>query len=172
MIQRPHRDFLRVLSADVGPQSVLEVGVRDGDSLCAILTGSGVVHRLALCDTWGATHGGTDRRSHAHIEQMLAARGYGGEVQWLDGPSGELLPTILPPWFDLVHIDGDHSTEGALRDLRLAWPLCAKVLVVHDIFMGQVWTAVSTFLSEQRATIATVQMSAEDSGTLAMWRRR
>lgn len=129
-----HRDLLRMLARDMQPRSYLEVGVREGHSLASVLRGSDPAS-LVLCDTWSSVHGGTGRGSHEHIEHLLNVLGYRHMVNWFDCPSREMWRALEAggaKW-DLVHIDGDHSTDGALLDMREGWEHTRKAMVVHDV---------------------------------------
>lgn len=163
-----HRSFIGRVARESNISSMLEVGVREGDSVLAVIDSVGHLDRLALCDDWGLTYGGTGKGSHNHIEKMLGTKSI-GSIDWLDGKSSDWLPKLNDIW-DLVHIDGDHSREGCLFDLRNGWKLTLVVMVVHDIFMLDVWWAVSTWLVEVRDEVAAIRMSAQDSGTIAVWR--
>jgi len=162
-------DFLAYIAGVAAPRTYLEVGVRDGDSVFAVLRGTGTISKLILCDNWGYVHGGTGRGSHDHIATALKTR-YTGEVQYLDGNSGELLPQLPSRAADMSHVDGDHSMEGELSDLRLVWQRTRSVMVVHDIYMPTVWEAVSTFLQEAIRQITRTETALGDTGTIAIWR--
>ena len=163
----PHH---RVL-AELGRRafSYLEIGVQDGDSVAAVVVENPAI-ALTLCDTWGPHHGGTDRKTHRHVEERLDQLGHTGTRLYLDGNSVELIPTVKQ-WFDVVHIDGDHSFEGCKADLRNCWPLTGKWLVVHDIFFKEVRDAVFQFLEWNMPDIACITMSAYDHGTIVIERR-
>ena len=38
------------------------------------------------------------------------------------------------PGFDLIHIDGDHSYEGAIADMLFGWSLKPRVMLVDDYY--------------------------------------
>jgi len=69
---------------------------------------------------------------------------YGGEIEWLDGRSQDLLPTVRRQ-VDMVHIDGDHSAEIALQDLLRGWRLTNRLMVVHDLQFTTVHEAFHRF---------------------------
>lgn len=161
-----HRALVASVVEQTAAKSYLEVGVRDGDSVLAALR-SGSINKLALCDTWGLPHGGTNRGDHRYVESELLRVGYTGSILWLDGRSKEQLPSVSR-LFDVTHVDGDHSESGALLDLQLVWPLTALALIVHDIFMSSVWAATCCWLRSCDAKI--VELSHRDTGSLVAWR--
>jgi len=167
--QMKQPDFLAYIAGVMAPKTYLEVGVRDGDSVFAVLRGTGTINKLILCDNWGYVHGGTGRGSHDFVAGKLKPK-FSGEVQYLDGNSSELLPTLQPRAADMSHVDGDHSVEGELSDLRLVWPRTRSVMVVHDIYMPSVWEAISTFLQEVVKQVSRTEMALGDTGTIAIWR--
>ncbi len=150
-----HREWIGYLAAEHRPESYLEVGVREGESLGAVIC-VGSVKRLLLCDTWDRVAGGTGRGSHDHISALLVRQGYSGKVEFLDGRSQITLPAHLeggsgyhsavrPPRYDLTHVDGGHSYPEALADLRNVWALTEGRMIVHDIAFEPVWKAVVEF---------------------------
>ena len=130
-----HREALRWVAGEIKPRSYLEVGVREGHSLAAVLRASDP-ERLVLCDTWGNRHGGTGRGNHDHIERLLDVLGFTGEVEWHDTVSS-MMWASMPGACDLVHIDGDHSYEGALFDIRKGWMATGRAMVVHDVVASE-----------------------------------
>lgn len=121
---RPLDDALISISKAKPPTCYLEIGVREGGSLLAVLEHSVPPPRLlVLCDTWQGVGGGTGRGNHDHISELLEERRFQGEVRFLDGKSQELIPTIEDMWFDLILVDGDHRPGPALEDLENSWPL-------------------------------------------------
>lgn len=117
-------DALHTAAAFVDAHSYLEIGVSDGASLLAALDSHTKLSRIVLCDGWQSVEGGAGRGSHEHIRKLLIVEGYNGEVEYLDGDSHALIPNLdrTRP-FDLILIDGDHTAEGAARDLADTWPL-------------------------------------------------
>jgi hypothetical protein len=117
-------------------QRYLEIGVRDGDSLRQVVANSQTVGVLYMADTWGDQYGGTGRGTGMHIERLLDDLGYQGERVFLVGDSRQTIPQMRPQqWADLILIDGDHSAEGALADLKNCWPRLVPGgrLVFHDV---------------------------------------
>jgi len=74
---------LNELSEIFMPDSYLEIGVREGDSLKALLKGHHP-YNITICDTWGSAYGGTGRGSSKHIVKILEELEYEGGVNILD----------------------------------------------------------------------------------------
>jgi predicted O-methyltransferase YrrM len=128
--EQPIYAALAALANLMNPQSYLEIGVRDGDSLKVIVE-HGSVERLVLCDTWGGEYGGTDKGSHEHILPIVTDV---PSVEFLDGDSKELIPQ-LDEMFDIITVDGDHSLLGCLTDMENSWRLLAPggAMVIDDM---------------------------------------
>jgi len=111
----------------------LEVGVCWGHSLKCLLDVQ-TPWRLTLCDSWGGEYGGESFGGPTHIERLLDALKYPNKVTFLNGNSHELLKTVTET-FDLITVDGDHSPEGAMEDLKDCWPLLevGGMLVFDDL---------------------------------------
>lgn len=116
------------------PKSYLEIGTRDGDSLRAVLKSSPLLTRVVCADTWGPAYGGTSRGGSDHIVRMVSDHG-GVSLRCLDGDSKVTIPTITGEQFDLVLVDGDHSSLGASADLANVLPLVSPggFVLFHDI---------------------------------------
>ena len=152
------RGFLSQRCATALPRRYLEIGTREGDSLRVVVEHAYTLERVVCADTWGGEWGGTGRGGHAHVEAMLSAMLYVGEVRFLDGDSHQTILT-LDEQFDLILVDGDHSEEGGAADLRNVWPLCAPggCIVFHDVchpahrYLSGVWDRfVATHVDEIR----------------------
>ncbi len=149
--------------------SYLEIGVQEGKSLEAVVANAPYLKRLTLCDTWGRKSGGTGRSSHSHIDVMLQNLRYAGSVMYLDGDSMKTLPG-LKEHFDLVHVDGNHSEEHCLADLKNGWARCKQVLVAHDASFDGVHRALFTFGKEYASEIAETVVAFGGHGTMVFRR--
>ena len=139
-------------------RSYLEIGTKDGGSLMVVVRNSPSLERVVCADTWGGEWGGSSRGSHDHIGRLLADVSYLGEVRYLDGDSKQTIPTLCGK-FDLILVDGDHSYEGGIADLRNVWPLCSPggSVAFHDITHPAhpyLLTAFEEWVEESRAEIA------------------
>ena len=124
------------------PSSIFEIGVRAGYSAWAMLAGSpgALYHGLDLDQ---GTDGGVIGYSE-HAKALLAHCYPDATVEINYGDSQQL--TELPREYDLIHIDGDHSYQGALHDLELCARYTDHVLIDDITFLSDVASAVAEFL--------------------------
>lgn len=100
-------DVLRDCCRKINPRSYLEIGVFYGASLLTVLDHSPELCRIVLCDPV------------PHIDDLDLPH-----YQMLLGYSRDLIPTLdTSEPFDLILVDGDHTTEEALNDMRMTIPL-------------------------------------------------
>jgi hypothetical protein len=168
-----HYDLMGELARSEAIKSFLEIGVSAGGSFLATVAGGlSTLRRVVACDTWGPTHGGKDLGSHQHIDDALDALEYRGERVFMDGPSSMLVAEYARGHepVDLLHVDADHSYDGALSDLRVSWPLVGRWLVVHDVFMPPVWGALAQFSGEHAGELDRFEISAHGTGTAVLRR--
>lgn len=118
------------LAALLKPYNILEIGVRAGYSAFSFLTVCPYARYLGV-DNNSNTHGGFCG-SIEHARLILQPF----DVTILELPSGELAKHFegyeLPPAFDLVHVDGDHSMDGCYADLLLALQCHPRAILVDD----------------------------------------
>ncbi len=124
-----HRQFLldEIPKGGVG----CEIGVWKGDFSVRLLRAT-KPRRFVAIDPWrfapehpDRLYGGVIAADQAQMDgifmsvcQRLSA--FPG-VQILRGPSVEMMERLPDKSLDWIYIDGDHSTDAALADLRLAW---------------------------------------------------
>jgi hypothetical protein len=130
----------------IQPKVIVEIGVRLGYSAHAFLSAvpDAVYHGL---DVWGGEHGGTNVAGADYVQSMLERHFREAEVVLHTCDTQTMVWPILP-FPDLFHVDGDHTTEGALRDLQNAYELIApgKAILVDDYdFIPDVKIAVEKF---------------------------
>lgn len=152
-------------------ESYLGIGVQEGECVRHVVEANPTID-LTLCDTWGSQHGGTNRQSHNHIEEMLARVGHRGSVVFLDGSSQDEIPK-LSGMFDLSFVDGDHSERGAYQDFLNVWPRTRKAMLVHDVFTQTVATALMKFFNDKVSSASQpsqVTYSSDGTGTAVVYR--
>lgn len=123
---------------------VLEIGVLAGQFSEVLL--SRMPRKLFLCDPWdsscpsGDADGNNVRVYKLPEEYLRLQEKYSRrpEVQLLKGYSPDALRDIPTQSLDFVYIDGDHSYEGCLRDLRAALHLVKPGgwICGHDYMMN------------------------------------
>ena len=123
-----YADLLTVLAASaelLQPESYLELGVRRGRS-AAVLASVARECAIVGVDLWEEGYAGMENPGPDLVGRELAKVGHRGPLELLQGDSHELLPRLFDERpdlsFDLVTVDGDHSPEGAERDLRDVLP--------------------------------------------------
>lgn len=137
----------------VKPRSILEVGVRFGYSARAFLYAGDVNVYVGLDfdEPSGGSYQGVPRK-------------WAQERLRVDFPTVDIKTSKINTQtdaimferdkFDLVHIDADHSYQGALNDMQRFWPFAERVMVVDDFV--EVQDAVKTFVSAQSGLMLSV----------------
>ena len=122
----PERVVFQVLVKKLGPAISLEIGSRNGGSLQVLKSYSEKVICIDIDET---------------LPSRLGDRF--GDVEFVIGDSREVLPGLLRRLQaegeipDFVHIDGDHTSEGARHDLEHILemkPDRRTVVLMHDTF--------------------------------------
>lgn len=134
-------DIVNVLYAAakaLRPKRYLEIGVRRGRTVCTVARAHPEVEIVAS-DMWIEGYAGMDNPGPEWVREELLKSGHRGEITFLNGDSHQLVPRYLQAdterRFDLITVDGDHSTAGAREDLLSVIPHLAVggVLVFDDI---------------------------------------
>ncbi|HEY4152153.1 MAG TPA: class I SAM-dependent methyltransferase [Pseudolysinimonas sp.] len=108
------------LCSGLKPTSIFEIGVRYGYSAWAMLSG---------CPA-GTTYHGVDINSLEYANGMLHEEFPQHDLRLARADSGTM--THLSRTYDLAHVDGNHSHEGALHDIGLCWGR-AKYILIDDV---------------------------------------
>lgn len=122
----------------ISPTSYLEIGVRRGRSM-AIVAASCPDVEIVGFDMWMPDYGGMPNDGSAAARKELEKCGHRGTLEMIDGDSHVTVPAYFQAhpdkYFDLITVDGDHSEEGAQRDLEVVMPRLkvGGVLVFDDI---------------------------------------
>lgn len=111
----------------IKPESIFEVGVAAGYSIAAMLYGAGGT-RMGV---WLMDMNPDLEKTVAHIKQEwpdLPVR------HWVVNTQTEPIPNMYFTGFDIVHIDGCHTYQGALNDLNNFGTLLSDrgLIVVDD----------------------------------------
>jgi predicted O-methyltransferase YrrM len=136
-----YADITTVLAAAarlLRPRSYLEVGVRRGRSAAVVGAGAPDCDIVAL-DLWNEGYAGMANPGPDLVREQLQRVGYRGSARFVSGDSHVELPRLFAAEpslsFDLITVDGDHSTRGARRDLEDVLPRLriGGALVFDDI---------------------------------------
>lgn len=119
----------------------MEIGVRSGCSTSALLAGI------------------EERGGHLYSVDINDCPVFAGHPNWTfyraDSVKDEAVKKLLANEYDVLFVDGDHSYEGALSDLKAFGPR-AKRIFVHDTdapdYPG-VRLAVEAFANETRRKV-------------------
>lgn len=132
------------------PLSYLEIGVWHGWSAMAVLLGWPLIREVALVDDESRKVSLEEARQN--IWEMCHKLG------WLVKPSVRLVVadtktlTELPGdgVIDLIHVDGEHTTQAVLHDLELALPRLSLegTILVDDYSIPKVKAGVDQFEAE------------------------
>jgi predicted O-methyltransferase YrrM len=141
---------LLCLSEALAPKRYLEIGVRRGRSVAAVAMASPEC-ALVMFDMWIADYAGMKNPGADFVRDELVRIGHRGPRTFITGDSHVTLPSYLSgnpkETFDLITVDGDHSTDGAVRDLCDVLPRLniGGAIVFDDVChplhpeLGQVW---------------------------------
>ena len=117
-------DIVSVLYAvaEMGqPENYLEIGVRRGRSACVVAAASPNTDLYAF-DMWQENYGNNENPGPDFVRQELQKFDFAGKATFVDGDSHKTVPQFFAAnpdlKFDLITVDGDHSLEGALDDLK------------------------------------------------------
>ena len=132
------------------PKRYLEIGVRRGRSLCAVASQAPDCALYGF-DLWVSNYAGIENPGPEFVRTELDRVGHRGSVQFVNGNSHQTLPAFFAAHpdltFDLITVDGDHSTLGAAQDICDVIPRLriGGILVFDDVChpalpgLRQVW---------------------------------
>ena len=144
---------LHAASSLVVPHSYLEIGVLRGRSLAVVASRSPQCELVGF-DLWAGEYAGLPNPGIEHVKSQLLRVGHKASATFTEGDSAETVPAWLDSnpgqRFDLVTVDGDHSEDGARRDLVHTLPRVrlGGVVVMDDIvhprcaWLERVWDEV------------------------------
>lgn len=109
------------------PEVIIEIGVRCGYSALDFLIACPKATYYGFDNNAGEHGGADDLRYHKWAKKLLS--GYNATI-YPDVDTQSI--DELPVKGDFAHIDGDHSYEGCMHDIKLARKAGAKWILVDD----------------------------------------
>jgi len=125
-------------------QSIFEIGVRNGYSMFMMLLANpkAFYRGVEINMNWD----GGFKDAYKHAELLIKKYFPEANTNIFICNSQEI--RSLPRKFDLAHIDGDHSFEGALNDIELVAPIADKVIIDDYTLCSTVADAIETFIEK------------------------
>jgi FkbM family methyltransferase len=137
------------MSRQFKPMKIVEIGVRLGYSAHAFLHGAPLGASYTGFDIVGGDHGGTKIAGLEYPETILKRDFPKSEIRLVKMNTQKVDDLGLAD-VDFFHVDGDHTTAGALHDMEMAWKAlrAGGVMVVDDYdFLPKVKVAVDGFIA-------------------------
>ena len=129
---------------------------------------------LALSCNARLEYFGVDLNQHSYTSQCIGflQREFPGRVKFFPGDLREVLPRLVAKRaehaFDLIHVDGGHTSEVAFSDLSNAIALAkgfpGRHLLVDDVHASWIFDIVCEFVSRGDLTAETMFGDWEESG--------
>jgi predicted O-methyltransferase YrrM len=153
-------EYYYAISKHYQPKKILEIGVRYGYSLGVMVSGSNNIEKVVGidCDDYEKNSlNVAEENIKKYIKTSL-------EYTFLNVDSHTI--TKFDDFYDLIHIDGDHSYEGKIKDLNLLKNSC-KVAIVDDYnFLPQVRKAADEWVLNNSEIIKSYYILESIRGTL------
>lgn len=156
-------EYYYAIARYIRPVSILEIGVRLGYSLIAMMEGAGEPLRSVVgCDIEAYVP-----NSNALAEEQIRKFYRGSaKVEFLKADTQRLSSLPGSESYDLIHVDGDHTYKGAMHDLELTIGRTKWVIVDDYEFLPGVRKAVDKFVSKKTAIIESATYLPSVRGTM------
>lgn len=155
-------EYYYAISKHYQPEKILEIGVRYGYSLGVMINGSNVVKKVVGidCDDYVKNSlSVAEENIKKHIKPNL-------DYTFLNIDSHTI--SKFDDTYDLIHIDGDHSYDGKIKDLDLLKNAC-KVAIIDDYnFLPAVRKAADDWMNENKNLIKSSYILDSIRGTLVI----
>ena len=131
--QEQHKSYIKsgnyyenyyALSSYYQPKSILEIGVRYGYSLGSMISASNAIEKVTGIDNDEYSLGSLE------IAKDNIKKYINSDIE-LDFSLQDSHKIEKLEYHDIIHIDGDHSYDGKLKDLKLTIGAC-KIVIIDD----------------------------------------
>ncbi len=130
------------------PKSIMEIGIRFGYSAMALVYGSqraGIkdINLVGLDDE--GYHQGSNQEAADHFLKLFPE--CNAKFYTINTVTNGFPEEIEDQTFDLIHVDGNHSVAGALKDMMNSWRILNKggLMIVDDCTFWDVGLAIKEF---------------------------
>lgn len=153
--QEQHKSYIKsgnyyenyyALSSYYQPKSILEIGVRYGYSLGSMISASNVIEKVTGIDNDEYSLGSLEIAKDNIKKYINSDIELNFSLQ--DSHKIEKLE-----YHDMIHIDGDHSYDGKLKDLKLTIGACKIVIIDDYLEFGDVNKSTNDFISYNKDLI-------------------
>jgi predicted O-methyltransferase YrrM len=153
--QEQHKSYIKsgnyyenyyALSSYYQPKSILEIGVRYGYSLGSMISASNVIEKVTGIDNDEYIFGALDKAKE-NIKKYINSN---VELNFSLQNSHDIEKL---EYHDIIHIDGDHSYDGKLKDLKLTIGACKIVIIDDYLEFGDVNKSTNDFISYNKDLI-------------------
>lgn len=129
------RLFLYSLVRLYKPDKIIEIGVSEGCSTCALAmalrdNGKGT---MVSVDDWSRRHGGKASDARPATRRLIANGISDQVVEFVTADSQDFLKAQPNESADIVWIDADHDYEAAKADIFQAVRIAKRLVIVHDV---------------------------------------
>lgn len=166
-----YQPLLYLLTQAFQPTSILEIGVRAGYSAMALLDACPDATYIGLDN---ASDTECDKGMLDWAEQIIIGKFGNARIIRTDTQK-ELLPAeVRGKTWDMVFIDGDHSTLGVNHDLNSIWPLVKEGgrILMHDLWHQSVVSGLGLFLQNSRPWFSMHTFRAVHGGIILLTKER
>lgn len=115
------RCFVKWAAEQIQPKTYLEIGTRRGWSTAMVVSTNSECD-LYCFDIWEAGYSGAENPGPQFVQKEMEKLGYKKNINFFSGDSKVTVPEFFNQnpdlYFDLILVDGDHTVDGAVTDLR------------------------------------------------------